>query len=121
MFSKNSSHCQVFSPNCQKMTLWCKKKSLPTQMDLCNPYMVLHTIPQGNYKFPRSTNKINFLTKFLVLEKFVDLMKDLKYECQSIFALWGRVKLNFRDRQGKPTIFSKNSSHCQVFHQIVKK
>ena len=28
----------------------------------------------------------------------VDLMKDLKYEHQSIFPLLGRVKLNFRDR-----------------------
>ena len=28
----------------------------------------------------------------------VNLMKDLKYEHQSIFLLWGRVKLNFRDR-----------------------
>ena len=35
----------VFSSNSQKMTLWCKKKSLPTQMDLYNPYMVPHTIP----------------------------------------------------------------------------
>ena len=25
-FSKNASHCQVFSSNCQKMTLWYKKK-----------------------------------------------------------------------------------------------
>ena len=24
-------------------------------------------------------------------------MKDLKYDHQSIFTLWGRVKLNFRD------------------------
>ena len=42
-------------------------------------------------------------------------MKDLKYEHQSIFPLWGRVKLNFRDRYGKPNIYSKNSSHYQVF------
>ena len=28
----------------------------------------------------------------------VDLMKDLKYEHQSILPLLGRVKLNFRDR-----------------------
>ena len=27
--------------------------------------------------------------KFPDLEKFVDLMKDLKYEHQSIFPLWG--------------------------------
>ena len=33
------------------------------------------------------------LTKFPVLEKFVDLMKDLKYEHQSIFPLWGRSNL----------------------------
>ena len=29
--------------------------------------------------------KFNFLMKFLVLKKFVDFMKDLKYEHQSIF------------------------------------
>ena len=42
-------------------------------------------------------------------------MKDLKYEHQSIFMLWGRVKLNFRDRYGKPHIYSKNSSCYQCF------
>ena len=35
------------------------------------------------------------LTKLNFLIKFIDLMKDLKYEHQSIFPLWGRVKLNF--------------------------
>ena len=29
---------------------------------------------------------------------WVNIMKDLKYEHESIFPLWGRVKLNFRDR-----------------------
>ena len=43
--------------------------------------------------------------KFPHLEKFANLIKDLKYEHQSIFLLWGRVKLNFRDRYGKPNIF----------------
>ena len=42
-------------------------------------------------------------------------MKDLKYEHQSIFPLWGRLKLNFRDRYRKPHIYSKNSSHYQFF------
>ena len=42
-------------------------------------------------------------------------MKDLKYDHQSTFPLWGRVKLNFRDRYGKPNIYSKNSSHNQLF------
>ena len=33
--------------------------------------------------------KLHFLMKFPVLEKFVNLMKDLKYEHQSIFPTWG--------------------------------
>ena len=42
-------------------------------------------------------------------------MNDLKYEHQSTFPLWGRVKLNFRDRYRKPNIYSNNFSHYQVF------
>ena len=82
-------------------------------MDLYDPYMVPHTIPWVYYNFPRSTNKIPFFDKISTSGKFVDLMKDLKYEHQSTFPLWGRVKINFRDR--KPNIYSKNSSHYQVF------
>ena len=65
-------------------------------MDLYDPYMVPHTIPWGNYNFPRSTNKIQFFDKIStsVKKKIVDLMKDLKHEHQSTFPLWGRVKLN---------------------------
>ena len=59
--------------------------------------------------------KFHFLTKSPRLEKFVDLMKNLKYEHQGTFPLWGRIKLNFRDRYGKPNTYSKNSSHYQVF------
>ena len=33
--------------------------------------------------------KSNFLTKFPHLEKIINLMKNLKYEHQSIFPLWG--------------------------------
>ena len=36
-------------------------------------------------------------------------MKDLKYEHQSIFPMWGRVKINYRDRYRKPDIYSKNN------------
>ena len=54
--------------------------------------------PRGIIIFQGVLMKINFLTKFPHLEKIVDLMKDLKYEHQSTFPLWGRVKLNFRDR-----------------------
>ena len=35
-------------------------------------------------------------------------MKDLKHEYQSTFALWGRVKLNFRDRYRKLNVFLKS-------------
>ena len=52
---------KFFSPNSLKMTLWCKIKSLPTQTDLYDPYMVLYTIFSGNYNFSRSTNKIPFV------------------------------------------------------------
>ena len=70
IYSKNSSRYQFFSSNSQKMTLWCKKKkTLPTQMHLYSSYMVPHMIPWGNYNFARSTNKIQFLTKFPHLEK----------------------------------------------------
>ena len=35
-----------FSPNSQKLSLWCKKKkSLPTQMDLYDLYIVPYMIP----------------------------------------------------------------------------
>ena len=35
-----------------------KNKSLPTQMDFYDPYMVSYSISLGYYNFPRSTNKI---------------------------------------------------------------
>ena len=46
-----------------------KKKSLPFQMDLYDIYIVPYMILWGYYNFPRSTNKILFLTKFPHLEK----------------------------------------------------
>ena len=70
IYSKNSSCYQFFSSNSQKMTLWCKvKKPLPTQIHFHSSYMVPYMIPWGNYNFPRSTNKIQFLTKSPHLEK----------------------------------------------------
>ena len=47
-------------------------------------------------------------------------MKDLKHEHQSTFPLWGRVKLNFRDRYRKLNVFFKNSSRYQLFYRILK-
>ena len=40
----NSSCYQFFSSNSQKFSLWCKKKSFLTHMDLYDPYMVPYTI-----------------------------------------------------------------------------
>ena len=50
--------------------------------------------------------KLNLLMKFRHLEKIIFF---------GIFLLWDRVKLNFRERYGKPNIYSKNSSCYQVF------
>ena len=90
IYSKNSSCYQVFSSNSQKLS-------------------------RGILIFQGVLTKFHILTKFPHLEKIVNLMKDLKYEHQSIFPLWGRVKLNFRDRYRKPHIYSKNSSCYQFF------
>ena len=56
--------------------------------------------------FQRVLTKLNLLTKFRHLKKIIFF---------DIFLLWDRVKLNFRDRYGKPNIYSKNSSCYQVF------
>ena len=117
IYSKNSSRYHFFSSNSQKMTLWCKKKKpLPTQMHLYSSHMVPHMIPWGNYNFPRIFDKISTSGK-----KIVDLMKALRYEHQSILPLWGRVKLNFRDRYRKPNIVFISPAAVKFFYRIVKK
>ena len=99
-----------------------KIDSLSTQMDLYDPYKSPHTISQGNFNFPRSTNKIPYFDEISTSRrKIVNLMKDLKYEHQSIFPLWGRVKLNFRDGYRKPHIYSKNCSRYQFFSSNTQK
>ena len=55
-----------------------EEKSLPTQMDFYNLYMVCHTIPQGNYNFERSTNKISFFDEFSTSGKICRFNKGLK-------------------------------------------
>ena len=72
VFSKNSSHYQLFSSNSQKLSLWHEKKSLPTLMDLHDPYMVPYTIPRAIIIFQGVQTKFHFLTKFPHLEEFVD-------------------------------------------------
>ena len=69
--------------------------------------------PSGIIIFQGLLTKFHFSTTFPYLEKIVILMKDLKHEHQSTFPLWGRVKLNFKDRYGKPN-FPKLSIWCKI-------
>ena len=55
-----------------------KKKSLPTKMDLYNPHMVPHTIPQGNYNFPRGTNKIQIFDEISTSGKIYQFNEEPK-------------------------------------------
>ena len=72
-----------------KMTLWCKKKPLPTQMHLYDSYMVPYMIPQGNYNLPRNSNKIQFLMKFPHLEKNCRFNESPQILAPKHFALVG--------------------------------
>ena len=79
---------------------WCKKKNHYPPRWICMTHIWTPTLfPRDIIILQGVLTKFNFLMKFLHLEKFVDSMKDLKYEHQSIFPLWERVKLIFRDRQ----------------------
>ena len=70
-FLRTPATVKFFHQIFRKMILWCKKKSLPTQMDLYNTYMVPYTVPKGNFNFPRSTNKIKFFDEILTSEKIL--------------------------------------------------
>ena len=101
------------------MTIWHKKNNYPPGC-ICMTHVWSSTLfPRSIIIFQGVLTKCNFLTKFPHLEKFANLMKDLKYEHQSIFSLWGRVKLNFRDRYGK-LFFLRTPAAIKFFHQILK-
>ena len=98
------------------MTLWHKKKNhYPCRWISITLIQSPTLFPRGIIVLNGVLTKFKFLMKFPHLEKFADLIRDLKYEHQNIFPLWWRVKLNFRDRYRKPNIFSENLSGCQVF------
>ena len=59
-FLRTPAAVKFFHQTVRKMILLCKKKSLPTRMDLYDPYMVSYRVPLGYYNFPRGTNKIQF-------------------------------------------------------------
>ena len=102
---RTAAAIKFFHQNCHFAV---KNKSLPTQMDFYDPYMVPYSIPYGYCNIPRDINKIPFFDEISTCGKIVDLMMDLKYKHQGTFPLWGSVKLNFRDRYGKLNIFSDN-------------
>ena len=65
----NSSCYQFLSSNSQKLSLWCKKKSFLTHMNLYDPYMVPTLFSRGIITFQGVLTKFNFLMKFPYLEK----------------------------------------------------
>ena len=90
-----------------------KKKNHYPRRWICMTHIKVPTLfPRGILIFQGVLRKYHISTS---QKKIVNLMKDLKYEYQSIFLLWGRFKLNFRDRYRKPHIYSKNSSCYQFF------
>ena len=57
--------------------------------------------------------------KFPHLEKFINLMKNLKYEHQNIFPLWSNLIVGTgRENQ---IFFLRTPAAVKIFHQIVKK
>ena len=48
-------------------------------------------------------------------------MKDLKYEHQSIFPLWGRLKLNLGIGTENHISILRTPAAINFFHQILKK
>ena len=55
----------------------------------------LTLLPGAIIIFQGVQTKFHFLTKFRHLEKFVNLMKNLKYEHQGTFPLWGEGQTQF--------------------------
>ena len=49
--------------------------------------------------------------------KFQHLKKIIFF---GIFLLWDKVKLNFRDRYGKPIFILRTPAAIKFFHQILK-
>ena len=69
IYFNNSSCYQFFSSNSQKLSLWCKKKSFLTHMDLYDHIWPRTLFPRGIITFQGVLTKFNFLTKFPHLEK----------------------------------------------------
>ena len=77
-FLRTPAAIKFFSPNSQKMTLWCKINHYPPRW-ICVTHIWSPTLfPRGIIIFQRVLTKFNFSMTFLHKEKFVNLKKDLK-------------------------------------------
>ena len=77
---------------------------------------------QGNYNFPRITNKIKIFNQISAsTSKFIYLMKDLKYQHQRIFPLLGSVKLNLGIGIENQTFFKELQLLLSFFIKLSKK
>ena len=65
--------------------------------------------------------KLKFPMKFPYLSKFIDLMKELKYEHKRIFSCWGGSNFILGTGSENQLLFSENSSQCQFLSQNCQK
>ena len=94
-----------YLPNYWKMTLLWKENHYPPRW-ISITFIWFPTLCPRRIKILKEVlTKFHFSMNFPLLKKFANFIKDLQYEHSSIFPLWWRVKLNFRDRYRKPNIF----------------
>ena len=77
--------------------------------------------PRGIIIFQGVLTKFNFLTNFPHLEKFADLIKDLKYEHPSIFPCDGGSNLILGIGTENQILLLRTPAAIKFFHQIVKR
>ena len=77
--------------------------------------------PRGILIFQGVLTKFHILIKFPHLEKIVNLMKDLKYEHQSIFPCGGGSNLILGTGTENHIFILRTAATIKFFHQILKK
>ena len=65
--------------------------------------------------------KFHSWTKLTHLEKFVNLMKDLKYNTKAFFPCWGGSNLILGTGTKIQIFFLRTPATINFFHQILKK
>ena len=77
--------------------------------------------PRGILIFQAVLTKFHILMKFRHLEKIVNLMKDLRYEHQSIFPCGGGSNLILGTGTENHIFILRTPATINFFHQILKK